>query len=276
MMASALWALVLLANAQVAPQASAAAKQASLKRMVGDLTEFELSVPGQPDTKLELSQSPVLRWNNPIRSVDDAGVFVWLNDGRPEALATVMSYRDRPGNLRRSYELLSLSPDRITALQDGRRVWRTDEAGLSWSKLTDAPAPAATAAERRRQLYELAAQFKAAVQQDKNRFELRLLAQPLSRYSVAKAGILDGALFALVEGTDPELILAIEATDDGHWRFAAGRLTRWRIEVQRQEKVVAEFQEMATLGDASEVYHIWDGGPLDPAPSPKNDRDPQP
>jgi len=43
----------------------------------------------------------------------------------------------------------------------------------------------------------------------------------------------ESALFALVEGTDPELILAIEARDDGHWRFAAGRLTRWRSDARR-------------------------------------------
>ena len=40
---------------------------------------------------------------------------------------------------------------------------------------------------------------------------LRLLTNPLLRYDDQKAGLMDGAVFALVHGTDPEMIIMIES-----------------------------------------------------------------
>jgi len=238
---------------------------ASLQRMLSDISELEFSIAVEPAKKLSLSREPVLRWSNPIRNVDDAAVFVLLSKERPQLIATVMSYRDARKDLRRAYELLSLSEDRLEAVRDGAHVWRTEKPGVTWRAVPDAPAPAPTAAQRRRQLHELAARFHVSVQSDKNRYELRQLSQPLYRYESAKGKILDGALFAFVEGTDPELILVLEtATDDPKWTFAVGRMTRWEIEVRYQEKVVGELPPITGARDAADdSYQIWDGGPLD-------------
>jgi hypothetical protein len=246
--------------------------QASLRRMLSDLSEHEFSVAVEPAQKLTLSSEPVLRWSNPIRSVDDAAVFVFSSKYRPELVATVMSYRDDSKNLRRAYELLSISEDRLAAVRSGARVWRSEKPGVSWRDVPDAPAPAATATQRRRQMHELTSKFHVAVQSDKNRYELRLLSQPLYRYESAKGKILDGALFAFVEGTDPELILAVEAgSDDPKWKFAVGRMTRWEIEVRYGEKVVGELPQITGARDAADDSNqIWDGGPLDITPDPQD------
>lgn len=272
MSTAALYLMLLATIGQAAIQQDATqqdldkANQASLERMVADLSEFELSIASEPPKKLALSGAAVLRWTYPIRNVDDAAAFVWLGKERPEAVATVMSYRDRMQNLRRAYEFLSLSQDRLAAVKSGQRVWHPEKPGFTWRGVPDAPPPADTPAGRRRQMHDLAARFQVAVQSDKNRYELRLLAQPLYRYQNAKADILDGSLFALVEGTDPELILAVESSaDEPGWKFAAGRLTRWAIEVRYQDKVVSEFEQISGAVDDADVYHISDAGPLDPA-----------
>lgn len=272
-MSTALWSVVLLATiGQVSTEPdSTKAKQASLERILADLSEFEISVVVEPPEELALSRTPVFRWNNPIRSVDDAAVFVWLSKDRPELVATVMSYRDRNRNLRRAYEFLSISQNRLNAVQNGVRMWHPEKPGFTWRSVPDAPAPADTPVQRRQQMHNLATTFQVAVQSDQNRSELRMLSRPLYRYQNADAGILEGALFAFVEGTDPELILALEATrDDPSWKFASGRLTRWAIDVRYQDKLVTEFPQMSGAGNASDTYLIPDAGPLDLSPKPQN------
>ncbi|MGH8245423.1 MAG: hypothetical protein ACREUU_03220, partial [Gammaproteobacteria bacterium] len=243
-----------------------------------DVAEFEFSIAIEPPRKLELRSEPVLRFSNPIRNVDDAAVFVIHRRQRPELIATVMSYRDGKRNLRRAYEFLSLSEDRLDASRSDVSLWHSEKAGVQWRDLPDAPPPAETAAERRRQMQRLAEKFQVAVRSDRNRYELRLLSQPLYRYENAKADILDGALYALVEGTDPELVLALESpVEKPNWRFACGRLTRWEIEVRFQDTVVGEFPQIKGARDAADdADHISDGGPLDPAPAARGETNKSP
>ena len=63
--------------------------------------------------------------------------------------------------------------------------------------------------------------------------ELRLLPRPLYRYKAERAGLVDGALFAYVQGTDPEVILSLEAArQDGDlaWRYALTRRSMLALE----------------------------------------------
>ena len=60
--------------------------------------------------------------------------------------------------------------------------------------------------------------------------ELRLLTQPLHRQEKQVGDALDGALFTFVTGTDPELMLVIEARsaeneDKPVWHYSAARFT---------------------------------------------------
>jgi hypothetical protein len=57
--------------------------------------------------------------------------------------------------------------------------------------------------------------------------DLRLLPQPLLRYESKHHGVIDGALFALVEATDPEALLVLEARESGgeaEWQYAFARM----------------------------------------------------
>ena len=57
--------------------------------------------------------------------------------------------------------------------------------------------------------------------------ELRLLTQPIYRYKSTDPKLLDGAMFAFVEGTDPEVLLLIEARQangGARWQYALARM----------------------------------------------------
>jgi hypothetical protein len=81
---------------------------------------------------------------------------------------------------------------------------------------------------------------------DANQIVLRLLPTPLYRYDpkeseTAVSFLKDGALFAFVMGTDPEVILLLEAVErDGKssWQFAFARATGWGAEASLGDKVV--------------------------------------
>ena len=55
---------------------------------------------------------------------------------------------------------------------------------------------------------------------------MRMLTQPIYRYSSAAAEVVDGAMFVFVEGTDPEAFLLFEAAGAAEpvWRYAFARM----------------------------------------------------
>jgi hypothetical protein len=131
----------------------------------------------------------------------------------------------------------------VTNPKEALNEWKP-EAGLTRKKLSDVLALADTAPARLLQMKKLAQEFAGhSIDREKKRWELRLLPTPLYRYSAAKTGVIDGALFTLVSnaGTDPEVLLLLEAKEaDGklRWEYACGRFSDWELHVERKEKEV--------------------------------------
>src|SRR6185295_3091181 len=110
-----------------------------------------------------------------------------------------------------THEFQSLAEGPLTAKFHDKQVWKTGEAGVKFADLPGAPAPAAIDAERLLQVKQLAKEFTGDKKEkaDAAPTELRLLPQPVYRYSLPQQGILPGGLFALVHGTDPEIWVLI-------------------------------------------------------------------
>jgi hypothetical protein len=75
------------------------------------------------------------------------------------------------------------------------------------------------------------------------RWDLRLLPQPLYRYEKPEGDVVDGTLFAFVTsaGTDPEVVLALEARKAGEslaWHYRAIRFSDSNLYVQHSGKEV--------------------------------------
>ena len=213
-----------------------AARYESLKRSV---IEYSFAAGEPPGEQLELIKEPVLRWNNPISGDKDGMVAVWTLRGRPVVLCQgFISKQDIWW-----HEFQSLSEKPFAASLREEVFWQPERAGVEWQRLADAAAPAPNPAGRLRQMKTLAGEFTAAVHfkavstdNATTRHELRLLPQPLYRYSSPDDLVVDGGLFAFVQGTNPEVVLLVEARGKESaqaWHYALAPASAYEVEASR-------------------------------------------
>ncbi len=189
----------------------------------------------------------VLRWRNVVRGQEgEAMMVVWPHNGRPVAVASIFPWQGKM-----CHEFDSLSPEsKLTARDKDKVIWAPEAAGVEFKPAPKAPPPAKTAPERLRQMKAIAEGFKATMTgwsaDDSDQEALRLLPRPLHRYDLAGAKdpdpkLLDGALFAYVQGTDPEVVLVLEAigtAEKAEWQCAFVRATSGGLEVKFGAEVV--------------------------------------
>jgi hypothetical protein len=212
---------------------------------VKEVSEYSLAVETAPKKELAVKKEPVFEWSNPVRSGLQQGVvFLWLREGRPAALGCVFSQPDARLPGRRVYhELHALDPEKLLVTRPGALNEWKPQAGLERKELPDAGVPAATAVARLVQMRRLAQEFTGHEEEAGKRWDLRILPAPLYRYPTARTGVVDGALFTLVSnaGTDPEVLLLIEAREEGgklRWEYACGRFSDRDLHVMRKEKEI--------------------------------------
>lgn len=202
-----------------------------------------------PDVSAKTTLRPqaVLRWRNVARGQDgEAMMAVWAHNGRPVAMASIYPWE---GYL--CHEFGSLSREnRLIARDKGTVVWSPNTAGVEFKEVPGAPAPAETPAARLRQMKAIAERFKGTMTgwkgDNSDREELRLLPRPLYRYELKEAkepiaSLKDGALFGFVMGTDPEIVLVLEAVgpaDHAIWQYAFARATSGGLEAKLDGAVV--------------------------------------
>lgn len=182
--------------------------------------------------KLALRREPIYRWTNPTRVGGQVGeVFIWTYRGRPEVVASIFSHPTADNQRVLCHELHSLSQAVLVVDRDSPNRWEPQAPGLDLKPIEDAPTPADSPSRRLVQLRALSREFSGRSLSDQNvAWDLRLLPQPLYRYESTDPDVIDGALFALVSsaGTDPEIILAIEAratAEGARWVFGAARFS---------------------------------------------------
>jgi len=235
-----------------------------------EAAEYSIAVESAPKKALEFKKEPVFEWSNAVRSggVQQGIVFLWLRDGRPAAIGDFFSEpASKLGGRRVIHEFHALDTEKliVTRPMGALNEWNP-EVGLVRNELTDAPAPAATPAARLLQMKKLAQEFSGyETNPEGKRWDLRLLPAPIYRYPTAKTGVIDGALFALVstEGTDPEVLLLIEARlVDGktRWEYACGRYSNLSLYVHRNNKEVWKMVRSDTntfLHDPQHLFRVY-------------------
>lgn len=206
-------------------------------------TSLEMLVEGNPQRPLELQTTPLLKYTNPVRNVQQHGsLYLWTQSGRPALIAAVWSALDRtqPGMRRLNLEWHSLLKNDVVARRNGEELWNAGQPGVEWQPVPDAGSPAAARALRLSQMRRIARSLTARI--DTGESELRLMAQPVYRYPEHTADVIDGAVFAYVMGTDPEVMLLVEAQqlDDESpaWRIACARFTNFPIEVRYRDQLL--------------------------------------
>jgi hypothetical protein len=233
--------------------------------------DYRISPAGHPDRQFKLLLPPVFRWTQPVRGGDDGALFVWLDGGRVMAVGTIFAWPQADGLRVVQHEFHSFAAGPIEAVWRDRNVWSPTK-GVERMPVPEALTPAAGASQRLRQMKTIAADFSGnSIDPDDGRWELRLLSNPLYRYSPEKTDdVLDGALFTLTQGTDPEVLLLIEASraNDGYqWKYCCGRFSDYRLQVRYQGKEVWSVGPGNT-STPSDVYtwHVAERRPRPEAP----------
>jgi hypothetical protein len=202
--------------------------EAAFKLAQAAAAEYEIRVGGDKEKPLALQREPVLKWSNPEAGDVHGNVFVWTREDRPLVVGSF--FRWFASRVPMEHEFHSLAEEALGARFHGESVWKTSEAGVKFADVPKAPAPAAADAQRLLQLKQLAKEFSGVGKFGKSAsdLELRLLPQPVYRYSAPKQGVFSGGLFAFVRATDPEILLLIEARGKdaatAKWQFAAARM----------------------------------------------------
>jgi hypothetical protein len=235
--------LVLLAGAEDGPPGAADEQRRQAEVAILAPAKARQLVLTSGGARANLHEEPLLRWSNPTAGSVYGEVFLWSLEGRPAALASV--YRWYHPFTDSTVEFTSIGEPPITARDGDVSVWDSASSGVSFKPLDGVRAPSASATPRLAQMKLIAREFSAQLLDERGgdqvERELRLLTQPVHRYDSARHGILDGGLFALVEGTDPEAWVLIEAIqDDGErsWRYALARMNTDALQVRRQGTVV--------------------------------------
>jgi hypothetical protein len=214
------------------------------------VTRYDLFV---GENEKPLTPKVVIRWKNIERGdAGDSLLIFWPHNGRPAAMATLYAR----GKII-AHEFDSLMRDgKLVAREKDQEIWAPTAPGLKFQPVPEAPKPAGTAIERMVQMKGMAGRFKATLlgwNVNARPEQLRLLPRHLFRYDVEKLpDTIDGAAFAFVQGTDPEVILLFEATgmgDKAAWHYALVRATGGGLEVKLDDKLAWEAERRPTEND---------------------------
>lgn len=195
------------------------------------------------DFPKRFSEKPIFRYTDPARGYVGATVWKLGDTGRPHALLAVELNPATFGKPCIAYEYGTVTDTPFTAKWP-KAKWSPQGTLYRFQPIPDAPAPEKTGPLRLIQMRALARRFTGTEVVKTEKCELRLLPQPVDRYTPAKRDKADGAIFFLTFGTNPEVVLLIES-DGEQWNFAAGRLTG-------AQEVTVRFDDVI----------VWQGDPL--------------
>ncbi len=254
-------ALALTAQASAGARDAAVPGDDRLKFMQDSLVPYELTTSGDRGRVLKLLEKPVFRLGKQAaETVQDGAIFLWTGENdRPEAAVQVFQIKNSgaPQGIW-IHEFSSLSPVTLTANRRGRAWWVPTKPGLAFKPLPNAPRPAEALAQRTRQMRSLAEGFRASDDFGHRGWsELRLLPRPISRYGAPGSNLIDGALFAFVLGTDPEVFLFLEARpgkEGPEWQYALAPMTIYPLKGSYQGKAVWELPDRDPAVDPSKPF----------------------
>jgi hypothetical protein len=233
---------------------------ARLEAMVRRTGLLKMSLPEDEKRPApELSKSSVLRCNDPTREEVDGTVWLWLEGKRPLAALCLFLVREQW-----NYEHVSLCDEALKVTGRPDWAWQPPATKRAWLTL-DEPVPGSTAA-RDRTSRALAGRFTASEVRKGEPYPLRLLPRPLYTYADPERGIVHGALFAFVYGTNPEILVQLEAREakgKPAWNVSFARLSSAEISVKLGEKEVWTVPAMTASNPKHDYFSAHGKDPID-------------
>lgn len=229
-------------------------------------SHLEFYLGADQKTKMTLHPRSLLRWSNPVTTALYGEVFIWTAKGRPEVIVSMHKFF-QPNRRHMTGEFHSLARGPITARQDKQTFWACQEPGITLKPLAGSTKVGTNAPQRLRQMRTLARHFsaEASARSDLNKREkLRLLPKPIYRYESTDPTVLDGAVFAFVQGTNPEVVLLLEARRSGtehEWQYALARFNSVALRASYYEQQVWSVPQAAppwnNVKDPGKPYFIF-------------------
>ncbi len=225
-----------------------AERLAEMKQIAGSFQAA--AIDGGTRTSAAMAHDALYRWNDPTREFSDGALWFWKSAGRPIGVVAIELYpqNDAFGTVwALEFTSLSTGPIEVEGGEhfdmryadlhppraDGRLRWSPVKGGIAFREIPDAPVPANTEAERFRQMRDMVTRFSAREVFQSQEYTLRLISHPIDRYVDAASGLVDGEVFLYANGTNPEVLLMIEARRPGEglpsWSYAAAPLARAEI-----------------------------------------------
>ncbi len=251
-------ALVLQADAEEparAPATDVERAEETVRLARAEASHYCIVRDADPQAKIELRERPILKWSNPSEGALFGSVVLWTVEGRPEAVASIYRWYDAKKEFHAEFK--SLSVHALSTTRDGESAWETGTSDMQFHNLAHDAPPADKEGRRTQQMRDIARRFTAdLVHPTKGRNALRLLPQPVYRYEKLPDELLDGALFAFVQGTDPEVFILLEAektAGGARWRYAASRMNMFELHLALDDKEVWSAQAL-TWNDVSDRH----------------------
>lgn len=247
------WIVLVTGSVRVARGQDAAAAETRLEAMSRRAGTLKLVFDENAErTPPELSKAPVLRCNDPTREEVDGALWLWLDGPRPVAGLCVLFYAKGKWN----YELTSLTDEALQLTGRPDWLWHPAAKERQWIALEGAVPEAPRA--RQLNMRTTARRFESSEVRRGERFPLRLVDRPIYTYADPEQDVIDAAVFAISYGTNPEILLQMEARKaDGktQWHAAFSRLSAAEVTVRLEEKDVWKVEPIdGPVYDAREPY----------------------
>jgi len=241
-----------------------AARTAQLARMKDMALRFQIAGQrnGQPITGT-LSEKPLLRYSDVARNSGDSTLWIWKERNLPCGVMAIEFYPKYPLGKQSLFEFVSLSDAKLTVTRGDDWKWSAREPGLQRRPIAKAPEPAERAPARLAQAKQLFQRFSAHEQHGLvGRLELRALTNPLYRYQDEQTGVVDGAIFTFVSGTNPEIAVTIEALRDETtksvaWHYSLAQMTGAEIHASLDEQEVWMASDADPPSDRKSYVNGW-------------------
>ncbi|MEK6257400.1 MAG: hypothetical protein AABP62_02175 [Planctomycetota bacterium] len=219
-----------------------AAESAALMEAREHMSDFTVnpSAKGR-DAPIDMLPNPLLTYGDAARNNEAGTLWAWGKSGRPVAFLEL--YRNVGKDQAWIHALTLTSPELVQLNGPADKKWTPKSSHFALKDVPDSPEVDDKPAVRLRQMKEISHRFEAHEFWDPNnsRFEMRLLVQPVHRYQDKSAKLTDGAVFVLAHGTNPEVLIQIEAHADqqpSRWRYSFARLGSAELHVSLDGKEV--------------------------------------
>ena len=218
---------------------------------------------------IDMLPNPLLTYGDAARNNEAGTLWARGKSGRPVAFLEL--YRNVGNDQPWVHALTLTSPELVQLKAPTGQRWTPKKSHFALKDIPDSPDVGGHPAVRLRQMKDISRRFEAHEFWDPNnsRFEMRLLVQPVHRYHDEPAKLIDGAIFVLAHGTNPEVLVQLEAhaAEPPRWKYSLVRLGSAEMHVLLDGKEVwTESRTPGVLGQPVDPYWLFLTAPNNAVP----------